>query len=725
MAIEGTSDNTTGVFAEEEGSLSNTTGVLTPRLDARSPEDTKEIDKFDAAEEYYSKRSEQARRDEAFRAAYNHGERTWGDLFTNIGKGAAEIPMYIPRMATALAKKGLGYQAVATSLVTDSPYTALNEFMINVDKVMTNNQMALKNDQVAKATTFGILGTESQQAVADVQESLQAPYNEGLRDPGWVSPVAYFAGNVVGLSPYAAMGAKLVPHLFGKIPAIGEIFAEKTGAHKLIEQVVGKAAAQETITTAVKGMRAWETEGLRWAHHLSKPVTKILGKTAAQRGSVAFIHAALDHVTNVAETAVRWAGEGVGFEIAHTAGKNLINYATGDKVESLEDVASDLYMAALFGGVMGAGFKAIHIAGGLVRATPNKISLVLRTRKGKGREELQIIDKPGMTEQGSNIGTATMSTGDENAQSPVKAVWKKFTEKIQSDPVKVKKIKKALAETNIQLTKLVRGREGLYTRLKQFTTQEWKEVPAAPYQRFVRHVEDLKHNEEDGADKYSWWSTFLKKNGLKLPATGPHAKLVKYHKEQHLPLAKETRALHDEIHKPLETHAAERETIQKIEESQRYKNLADKNKKLLKERIKQLGEHGEEHKLTKTLREIEVASKEIEDLGNHNKAWQNTLDPSEFTNQDEINARKYADGIKNIRPEEIGKTPKETFEAKVPEEDKTTEKRIEEFEPGVNLTKEEAAEAEKKYKEIENVEHNHKSISDLYKKVAKCIIGEG
>jgi hypothetical protein len=729
MAKEGTSDNTTGVFAADEANHFTSTGVLDIGDQPLSKEDTTYIDPF-KNEQYQSARGELAAHNiNSFEKEYNHGQTTWGDWLERLNRGAGEIVFPVKRAILG----GIGelsdryYKAKGdipdrepTSVAMDAYYGGVNNFLTEKAKVVTNPSYAANNLSVADNTQRWFDSEKIKENLDREEAELQAPLHQGLREGKWGDKVGVTAGNLMGgVVAFEALGGSALLGSLSVFPNVGRLVGGGIGVGKVVETLVGNKVAKETIKEVISS-RAFEAEEAALGD-LGKPFVKLFKNTAAQRSAAMGLQKGIEVVSDMVQFISKGAAEGLVFTAGEKIVHNLGDIALHEPMASYEEVTSDLMSAAVVGGLFG-GVVGGYNLGGL---SVGKNVIKWTYKKGKS---LVLWRRDDMAAAGENVGNAFISTGELNTQSVIKSGLNKVRSLLRKNPEQQKDINSAIQDIRSKLNESLAERETLYVTLKKYTANEWKQVPAALYARFARHIEDLKHIEDGGADKYARWSAFLKKEGPKLPANGPHAKLTKYHKDKQIALDDSAREFHDSIHKPLETHAAERDTIKKIEESKRYEQLSAKNKKLLKERFEQLGEHGEEHPLTRDLRKIDKINSDIEAYNNHQRVGKSVTSPPSMTTEDEINNDKFMKASENIQPEEVGKSAKEEFDDSVPSEDELTQKAMEEtFDETeyVNLPKEDKTLATKTFDRIQKIEHDHGSISKLYDDVAKCIVGGG
>jgi len=714
MAEEGTPDNTTGVFKADETSQTNTTGVLAPGKHVLSKQDTAPIDPF-LNEQYQSARGQVAADNiHSFEEAYNHGQTTWGDWMERFYQGSGEI--YHPFARAIMGGLGslsdLYYNNKKqppvpdlTSLAAAPYYDGADDFATNIAKVVANPSYAVNNMNTADNTQRWFDSQKIKKELKREEETLNQPLHQGLREGKWGDRVGVTAANLVsGAQLFSALGGEKVLEGMSAFPLVGRLVGGGVGVGKVVEALVGKKAAQETIQKVVSN-RAFEAEEAALTDIGRKSFSKLFTNPATQARATLGLQKGIEVAADMAQFVARGLAEGIVFTAGEKIVHNLGSLALHEPMESSEETTASLIDGAAVGGLFGGVVGGVKLGG----LSVGKNAIKWTYKKGKS---LVLWRKKDMAAAGENVGNAFISTGEDNAQSVFKTQINKVRNLLRKNPEQQKDIKEAVEINLSKVNESIAKREELYTALKKYTPEEWKQVPAALYARFARHIEDLKHFEEGGA----------------LPSNGPHSKLTKYHKDQHLGMDEAGRQFHESVHKPLETHAAERETIKKVEESKRYEQLSSKNKKLLKERLKQLGEHGEEHPLTRDLRKIDKINADIEEYNNYQRVGEAVVAPESTTTEDEINNDKFMKASENIQTEEVGKSPKEEFEEANPLDDKATEKLDEEiFDENeyANLPKEDKTVATETFNKIEKIEHDHSSITKLYDDVAKCIVGGG
>ena len=417
------------------------------------------------------------------------------------------------------------------------------------------------------------------------------------------------------------------------------------------------------------------------------------------------------------------AGKGAGFVAVEKVREKVVNMIADNPLEDPVDTAADVFWGAIWGAGIHAGVEAVQLGG--LKLAKNGITYILDTVKGSPK--IKIFDKNDMANVGHHAGNGWISAGYTNVSALIKNQWDNVRARLRKNP-----LEKALVELHqSNLTKSIEQktfeRNLIYQDLKKFSIKDWESLPAAVFKRFERHIEDMKHADNDGATDYEWWSTYIKKNlaGLKLPTHQEWGALSKYHKTKQIALGEESKVQHARVHEPLLTHEAEREAIKKSKESTFYKKkMSQKNKELLDRRAEQLEGHNEEHPLTQKLNEMHALSEEIEESNHNTRTANNLINPEEPGPTQELNEADTKAALANEPPDNVERTGEAKFEDATPLDEKATEKvDLEEIETSKldELPEELKEEADVMLKFIKQQESSHPKIKAFVEETISCV----
>lgn len=675
MPNEGTPENTTGVLKADEpveGTTQNTTGVIDTTGTELTPASQRPISAFDAealTQEYHTNIAKQEQ------ILSEREQPTWGDNAAALGRGILKSIYPLAQIPIGIAAgevDAVGWAFKKLNLTSHDPAKVKDAQGTQMTELSYGDMIRKGSDWVGKRLN-------------------DDPLNQGLREATLGQRSMMTAANLV-----TDIGT-------WELSGLARVFRPATSLFK------NKALMNTFGSWAFGGFGAEYA-----AKRLTGPAIKTFLKPAAQEAAETKIKAAFE----VGASMINWAGEGALFVGAEKGRQNLIDLLQHHEPERAQDVAVDVATGAIVG-------AALPIAFGGLKYTPAGIKYVFK----KGGKAITVFDRQDLEDIGNKAGNSWLGGGYQNIQSVLKGKWDKVIGKNRSNAEIMKAFQDELVGVDSDLTESAIKREGLYADLKKFSAKDWKSVPAAVFHKFARHIDEMKETEEGGADKYSWWSQFIKKTlpDVNFPTHGEYGRVAKYHKEGGVAIGKLAEELHEEIHSPLQTHEAERETLQRLKESKHYNRLSSENKERIENRIEQLGEHTEAHGLTKKLNEIEEINTEITEHNERQKVSSKMISEPTESPTDKLNSDNMVRASANQIPPDLHKDPKVEFEEANPLDEKDSQKVMEEEYKASeydNLDEDTKIQAEENFEKIKKIESNHKPIRDLYEKTLRCIIGE-